>query len=401
MLRSLITVCFLLFALQGHAAKPALSAYEYKQLNAAFKSMEAGQWKQANQQLLAAEQKVKSDYAKALVQHNLAQVALQQERYSSAIKYLKATQALKALPDAQQINLLRTLGQLYCMQEAWKSCVSNLQQWMASPGVSVKANDHLMMAQAYSQLKRWKSLLPHITKAIRYKGIAPESWYQLKIAAHIELKQWKQAAKQQQVVIQHYSSNPKQWRQLVSLQIQAGDRKSALATQRLGYERKLLVSGKDYELLAQLMLRSGIPYHAARVIEQGFQKGVIKQNAKNLRLLSSAWIRAQEKPKAIKVLSKLNSIAPSEKVSLQLAQIQLQEKRWNQAEKTLSNLLTRKPKKIAQIKLMQGIAQINQKHFEQARISLAAAEGDAKYGKMAANWIRYLDQMEMDLQAKG
>lgn len=401
MWRSLITACFLLFSLQVNAAKPALTAYEYKQLTAAFKLMEAGEWSKANQQLLAAEQKVKSDYAKALVQHNLAQVALQQERYSNAIKHLKAARALKALPDTQQVNLLHTLGQLYCMQEDWKSCVSNLKQWMGKPGIKIKANDHLMMAQAYSQLKHWKSLIPHISQAIRQKGVAPESWYQLKIAAHIELKQWREAAKQQQVVIQHYSSNPSQWRQLVSLQVQAGDRKSALATQRLGYQRNLLVTAKDYQLLAQLMLRGGIPFHAAQIVEKGLKQGVLKRDRKNLHLLSSAWLQAKEKDKAIVALTQLNAVAPSEKVALQLAQVHLQVKNWKRAEETLTGLLKRKPKKVAQIKLMLGVAQINQKHFDRARTSLQAVQEDEKFSKAAANWMQYLNQMDNADEKRG
>lgn len=401
MLRSLFILCCFVFAVQVNAAKPSLSQFEYKQLNGAFKLMEAGQWAQANTHLKAAQTKVKSDYAKALVQHNLAQVALQLERYSSAIKHLKAARALNALPQEQQINLLHTLGQLYCMQEAWQSCVGNIKKWMASPGVKVKANDHLMLAQAYSQLKRWKALLPHITTAIRQKGVAPKSWYQLKIAAHIELKQWREAAKQQQVVIQHYSADANQWRQLVTLQINAGQRKSALATQRLGHKRGILNQAKDYQLLAQLMLRAGIPYHAAKAIEQGINKGVLRGNKRNLTLLSSAWLAAKEDDRAIKSLVKLNRVAPSEKVALQLAQIYLQTKSWKKAESTLKQLLNRKPKKRHQAKLLLGIAQVNQKHFDEARLSLQAAQGSDRYAKTAANWIQYLDQVEVDLQTKG
>jgi len=403
MLKKLLLCCVLccLAFTSANAEQPKLSKFEYTQLTKAHKLLENGQWRDARKLLKEAKGKVKSDYAKALVAHNLAQIALQNEQYKTAIKHLLEVKKLNALPEDQQVSISHTLGQLYGSEHNWKSCISHMKQWMAAVPNKVKANDNLLVAQAHAQLEQWKSVIPYITRAIRSKRVAPENWYLLKVAAHIQLKQWKSAVKQQQVVIQHYANKASHWRQLVSLQMQAGQRKSALATQRLGFSRKLLRKESDYILLAQMLLNQQVPYQAGVVLEEGLKAKAVKGKIRNLRLLSQAWIMSKEHDKAIRILKRINRIAPSEKTSLLLAQIQLQTGAWSGVKKTLKVALQNKPKKSAQMYLLLGIAQLNLKHFQAARSAFEQAGKSSKYAKSVANWMQYLDQMNAANEVRG
>ncbi|MCP4595287.1 hypothetical protein [Neptuniibacter sp.] len=400
MLRKFVLLFLLLLSPVAFAAGNQLSQYEYKQLSGAFKLMEEGSLTQARKLLKQAQPNMKSDYAKALVFQNLAQIALHSEQFSVALKNLKQAKVLNALPKDQQDNLDHTLGQLYCMQESWSSCIKHLKQWMAAVPGSVKPSDHLLVAQAYSQLESWKLVLPHISKAINAKKIAPQNWYQLKVVAHVRLKQWSQAAKQQQVLLRHYSDKPGEWRQLVSLQLQAKQRKSALATQRLGYNRKILRKPTDYTLLAQLLMNQNIPYQAGIVLQEGMKAKVVKASVRNLRILSQAWIVAKEMDKAIGILKRLNQIAPNEKTAAQLAQIQIQERKWKGAEATLVKAL-KKSVEPAELQLMLGITRLNMKKYDAARSAFDQAGKSSKYEKTVAGWIRYLDQMNAVNELRG
>ncbi len=271
---------------------------------------------------------------------------------------------------------------------------------MAAAPASVKPSDHLLVAQAYSQLESWKLVLPHISKAINAKKIAPQNWYQLKVVAHVRLKQWSQAAKQQQVLLRHYSDKPGEWRQLVSLQLQAKQRKSALATQRLGYNRKILRKPTDYTLLAQLLMNQNIPYQAGIVLQEGMKAKVVKASVRNLRILSQAWIVAKEMDKAIGILKRLNQIAPNEKTAAKLAQIQFQERKWKGAEATLVKAL-KKSVEPAELQLMLGITRLNMKKYDAARSAFDQAGKSSKYEKTVAGWIRYLDQMNAVNELRG
>lgn len=401
MMRIFLSVFLFVLTLNVSAASKALSQAEYKVLTSAHKLMEVGQWVEARKQLEAAKSSMRTDYSKALLSHNLAQISLQQEHYKAAIKHLLVAQKYNALPEQQQVNMLHTLGQLNCIEEEWKKCVFYLSDWMKKAPDSVRANDHLLLAQAYSQLEKWRSLLPHIGKAISQRKVAPENWYQLKLAAHINLKQWKSAVKVQQTLVKHYSKKASHWRQLVSLHMRVGDRKAALATQRLGYQRKLLRNGQDHKLLAQLLLSHSIPYHAAEVLASGLKHGVLKANRRNLELLGQSWVQAKEHKKAIKVLERLYRIVPSEKNANRLARVQLHAEQWKGAERTLEKALKKHPKKPEALHLMLGIARINLKQYSSARDALVLAANNEQHRTAVNNWLRYLDQMDAANEQRG
>jgi tetratricopeptide (TPR) repeat protein len=371
-----------------------LSRSEYQQLNGAFKLMEEGEWEKAKVHFLEAKSNVESDYANALVAHNLAQIYLRNDNYSPALKYLNEALALNALEDKQQLNIHHTLAQLYGIEEKWKLCVKHMNIWMKAAPHLIKSNDQLLIAQAYAQLSRWSSVLPHISAAIATKRIAPESWYQLKIVAHVQLKQWTKAVKQQQIRLGHYSKNTANWRQLVSLQLQAGQEKKALATQRLGYSINKLRAGKDRLLLAQLMLSQGMPYQAAEVLEQGLKGNALKANIKNLKLLGQAWVFAKENARAAPVLARLYRMDKSSKSALQLVNVQMKMADWPNAEKTLKTALSRSSRDLEKLQFMLGVVRLNMKRYDAARESFTKVAREGKYQKLAVNWMDYIDQME-------
>jgi len=392
-MRHVLVAILLLLPLLSFGEEQKLSYQEYQLLKKAFEHLEKGQLSQAYQQLTTAKAQVNSDYARALVEHNLGQVEVQRERYRKALPHLLKAYNYKQLPQAQQTDLTHTLAQLHCMQDQWKTCINYLKKWMRLAPSKVKTADQLLLAQAYSQLEQWKNVIKPISAAITRRKIAPENWYQLKLAAHVQLKQWRAAAKEQKRLVRYYSNKVSHWRQLVSLQLQAGHSKAALATQRMGFERGLLRQAKDYRLLAQLMLQARIPYYAGKVMETGMKRGVLKRNKKNLRLLSNCWIQARETKKAIKTLSQLNQSSPSQKSLTQLAQMQMELQDWQAAQSTLKKTLGFTKKKPAKLQLLLGITHIKLKQYDQARQTLAIAAKDKKQQASARGWMQYLEQI--------
>lgn len=380
------------------SAEAQLSQREYLLLTQASKSIETEQYAEAHKLLMQAKGQVRSDYARALVSHNLGQVELQRERYGKALQHLQDAYTLKALPENQQTGLVRTLAQLNCMEERWKTCISYLERWMQTVPDKVKGEDQLLLAQAYSQIEKWSKVTKPIGAAIKSRKVAPENWYQLKVVAHIRLKQWKSAIREQKRMIRHYAGKPSHWRQLVSLHLQVNDQKSALADQRLGFERGILRTSNDYRLLAQMMMQAEIPFYAGQVMQQGFDKRVLSANKANLALQSRAWIQAKESKKAVQVLSKLNRIAPSKKTLTQMAHMQIQLQDWQGAKGSLVKALKRSQGLQAKLQLLLGITRIKLKQYEQARQSLSVAASDKHLKDTADSWVRYLDQISPDNQ---
>lgn len=396
-MRCFLIVVFMLLPMLA-SAKAQLSQRDYQLLMQAYKFIEAEQYTAAHSHLLAAKEQVGSDYARALVSHNLGQVELQRERYAKALTYLRDAYEMKALPDDQNINLIRTLAQLNCMEEKWKVCTVHLEYWMHQTSDSVKGEDYLLLAQAYSQLEKWSKVITPISSAIASRKVAPESWYQLKVVAHIRLEQWRAAVREQKRMISHYADKPGHWRQLVSMHLQVKDQKKALADQRIAYERGLLRKAGDYRLLAQMMLQAQIPFYAGEVIQAGLDRGDLKRNKKNLQLLSRCWVQARESKKAAAVLAQLNKVAPSNQNLTQLAQVQIELQDWRAAEKTLQMALKRSQGKQTRLQLLLGITRVKLKHYDQARQALAAASADKRLKSAVDGWMRYLDQIDPGIE---
>ncbi|WP_370280469.1 tetratricopeptide repeat protein [Pontibacterium sp.] len=377
-------------------AEAQLSQRDYQLLTQAFKLIEAEQYAEAHKYLMEAKSQVGNDYARALISHNLGQVELQRERYGKALGHLRDSYELNALPKEQQINLIRTLAQLNCIEENWSTCASLLEQWMHQAPGKVKGDDHLLLAQAYSRLKKWSKVVKQVSAAINSRDVAPENWYQLKVVAHIRLRQWRAAIREQKRLISHYADKPLHWRRLVSLQLEVKDQQAALATQRMGFERNLLRKDSDYRLLAEMMLQAQVPYFAGLVIQEGVENGVLNPDKKTLKLLSRSWIQAHESEKAVDVLVQLNQLAPSRQSLTRLAHMQIELRDWQGAQATLLKALKHSQGKQARLQLLLGITRIKLKSYEQARHALSAAAADKQLKATADGWVRYLDQISLD-----
>ncbi|PID42591.1 MAG: hypothetical protein CSB48_09315 [Proteobacteria bacterium] len=374
-------------------AKVELSQQDFLLLKPAFDEIDKGNLKTAHTQLLTIKKQVRADYARALALSSLAKIELEWTHYETAIPYLRESLQLKALPEDQQISLGHTLAQLYCVQEQWRKCIRKLKQWMQLRPGSISEQDYLMLAQAYSELMQWKQVIPPISAAISLRPVAPENWFQLKVAAYVQLKQWRQAVKAQRRLLNHYPARPDNWRNLVSLQLQNGQQKAALASQRMGYERGILSSAPDYRLLAQMLLQANIPFHAGKVLEKGLKTGILKPNKKTLRLLANCWISAREKKKAAAVLSRLHRTSPSNKVLLELATIQIQLQDWRSAQVSLKKLLTRSKRELPEAQLLLGIVNIKLKQFEEAQHALSVAAKNKNQQSAAKRWLAYLEHI--------
>ena len=145
MRRFLIVLLVLLPMLAS--AKAQLSQRDYQLLMQAYKFIEAEQYTAAHSHLLVAKEQVGSDYARALVSHNLGQVELQRERYAKALSHLREAYEMKALPDDQQISLIRTLAQLNCMEEKWRACIVHLEYWMGEMNKSTPPRPVMIWSQ--------------------------------------------------------------------------------------------------------------------------------------------------------------------------------------------------------------------------------------------------------------
>jgi len=241
------------------------------------------------------------------------------------------------------------LAQLYMSEGQHQKAVDLILEWM-SQVEKITAQSWSILAGAYYQLDDYDKALLNMEKAITLaeeEGYKPkENWYMTVIASVEELKNkiGPKKAILKQVAIYEILVNlyPKKayFVRLGQSYGQLDREKDFMVTLNSAYLKDLLDKETEYVTLAQLLLLNQNPYQAAKVLEAGRVKKVlkineetkeetlvvvVKDNAKNLRLLADAWRMSQEIDTAIPILEKAAKMSKDGKNYVLLGNLYLAE----------------------------------------------------------------------------
>jgi tetratricopeptide (TPR) repeat protein len=317
--------------------------------------------------------------------------------YSSQDDYTKAAEAfeqsLKAngLPPQSALNTRYNLAQLYVMLERYKEAIALFEEWFAlaenpSPGA------YYMLALAYLQNGEKDKALPPAEQAVAKAERPKEAWLGLLLSIRFERKEYDQAAGVLERLVELY---PKKlyWKQLAAVYSETGDSEKALATLEVAYIQGLLTEEGELINLAELYLYNQLPYKAAKVLEHGFEQGLLGEKARSWELLADSWLHARERERALEPLRHAAELADTGDVYVRLAQLHLEREEWAQAIAALAKGLAKgnlKNPGLAQ--LFYGIANASMRRWEDAERALRAAQRDEKYEKVATQWLTNLER---------
>ena len=261
---------------------------------------------------------------------------------------------------------LLTLAQLFMANEEFQKSVDFLLEWMTQVE-KVTAQSWSILATAYYQLGDFDKALLNMEKAIT---LAEEEGYK-----------------------------PKE--------------KDFMVKINSAYLKDLLDKETEYVTLAQLLLLNQNPYQAAKVLEAGRIKkvirvddetkeeslvSVVKDSEKNLRLLADSWRMSQETDKAIPILEKAAKMSKEGKNYVLLGNLYLAEDKLELAIDSIKKGLKKgKISKVSQVHLTLGQAYFELQQFDEAKkqFGIAARDKDKKVIATANNWIRYTENEEV------
>ena len=317
---------------------------------------------------------------------------------------------------------LLTLAQLYMANEEFQKSVDFLLEWMTQVE-KVTAQSWSILATAYYQLGDFDKALLNMEKAITLaeeEGYKPkENWYIVIVASVEELKNkiGPKKAMLKQVDIYEILVNlyPKKsyFVRLGQTYGQLDREKDFMVTLNSAYLKDLLDKETEYVTLAQLLLLNQNPYQAAKVLEAGRIKkvirvddetkeeslvSVVKESEKNLRLLADSWRMSQEIDKAIPILEKAAKMSKEGKNYVLLGNLYLAEDKLELAIDSIKKGLEKgKISKVSQVHLTLGQAYFELQQFDEAKkqFGIAARDKDKKVIATANNWIRYTENEEV------
>ena len=318
-------------------------------------------------------------------------IAAGRDDYAEARRQLEAAIAEEVAEPREVAEMRFQIAQLWLQEESWTEAVKELEYWFTlveNPNPSA----YYTLALAYYQLDDFEETLRWGQQALDHAESPKESWLQLVLACRLTRKEYEEAVPILEQLVAHFPSRD-YWVSLSTVHGALGNYEKALAPLQVAYAQGLLSRDAELRRLAQMLLFLGLPFPAARVLEQGLEEGVIESDADALEMLSNSWVAAREFERAIEPLERAASFAESGNLYVRLAHVHVQQESWEQAAAALAKALEKGGlDNRGDAELLMGIAHYSQERPLDARQWFDRARRHATTRKAAETWIDHIDR---------
>jgi hypothetical protein len=291
----------------GASREPVMSRVIAKEMSAAQKAMQAGQWSEALRNLEAAELNAPlTAYDTKTIEEFRGASYIRLNNLKAAQKAYEASLSTGAYKEEELVKIFRLLFQLAANNGQPTRAIDYGEK--AYDVGALKSNDFLIMSQLYYQQRDCKNSAVWGDKAItsyREEGVAPkEVLYQLKLQCASDVNDTAAmiAALSDLVRLTNKTSY---WNNLIRLERQdERDDRNLLMIYRVMYDTNSMQADTDYIEMAQLLGDAGLPGEAKMVLERAMSSGIIKDDHKERidRLWNAMQMRADADKKSLPAL---------------------------------------------------------------------------------------------------
>ena len=372
----------------------AMSEKVYKKLTEAQELIEKNQYDAGLKILKDLEQDSHlSDYERAQTYNYFAYTYFTMERYADAIKAYENVLRQPDLPEALEQNSIYTLAQLYFIQENYSKAIEIINRWFKLVDKPTE-NAYMLLGQAYYQIEKYKeSLVPlkEAYKMVTARGDAPkENLLLLLRVDYYNLGDYPNMIKVLDELVTLYPK-AEYWKTMAGAYSEMKRLDKQMSIFEVLYEAGELTRGNEQLNLANLYLLHEVPYKSAVMLDKGIKSGLIEKNVRNLRLLSQAWLQAQESEKSIEPLVEAARLSDEGDVNVTLAQAYINTDNYKDAVEALrSGLKKHGVKRVDQAYVMLGMALYETKQYTASIHAFEQAAKDRRSEKTALSWIKYV-----------
>lgn len=374
---------------------PSMSEKVYNKLTEAQELIEAKNYDAGLAALsdLATEPKL-SDYEKAQLYNYFAYTYFTLERYDDAIDSYEIVLQQPDLPEALETNSLYTLAQLYFIIENYRKAVDVINKWFTLTEKPTE-NAYMLLGQGYYQLEEYKNSLVPLEKAyamVKGRGDIPkENLLLLLRVNHFNLNDYENMLKLLKELVVYYPK-PEYWLTMAGTYSELKRLDKQMSILEMLYEAGMLQRGNQQLNLANLYMLHEAPYKAAVLLEKGMGEGKIEENIRNLRLLSQAWLQAQENEKSLPPLIQAARLSKDGELDMRIAQAYINLYRYEEAVEALRTAFKKGGLKRAdQANIMLGLALFETQKFDASIKAFTEAGKDKRSRKAAETWLGYVN----------
>jgi tetratricopeptide (TPR) repeat protein len=315
------------------------------------------------------------------------------EDYKKSITAFKTMLQQEELEPRQRTETLYTLAQLHFTIEDWEGAIKIMDEWLANVG-NPPPDPLILLASAYYQLERYDEMVAPIERAMniareRDKEIK-ESWWLLLRVAYYEQNNILKVTEILEVLVVNWPKK-EYWTMLSGMYGEQNMEERQLGAYESAYDQGLLTRSSELVTLSQLLMQAEAGYKGARVLEKGFEAGLVEENLQNFRLYSQAWSMAAEYERAIPPLTAAAAESDDGELNSRLANSYLNLGRYEECVAAADHALNKGDlKRVAVTQELKGMCQFELQKFDAAIKAFRQAAKDEDVEKRARNWITFI-----------
>lgn len=340
-------------------------------------------------------------YEKAQVKRLLGHVYYQMEAFESARETYEEVLLEERLPDSFVASLLGMLGRLGLIEGDYDYAVERFKTLLAMEGYDLATN-RVMLASAYLQQDRFveaeEMVLVAIEKERRLGNQPREQWLLMLTSCYYGQDKYEDTANVLREIVALYPAE----RHMINLAAMyglLGERSRQLTLVEALLDDGRINESRHVLMLASLFMAEGLPFKAARLMEDALADQAIERNVMNLEQLSQAWFLAGHIAKSLPPLEEAADMAEDGKLHMRLAQLYMDAYQWEQAE-TAARIALEKGdlRSEGRAWLIRGMAMAHQQRLDDARERFEQAATFDDSETWAGQWISFVEN-EQSVQA--
>jgi tetratricopeptide (TPR) repeat protein len=336
-------------------------------------------------------QQMDNEYSKASTQRHLARHYLQNKQYKKAIDFYQDALQSQGLSSYANIEMLQELLQVYMLNQQFRQALQTLKDYLVGGG---KLSAELYMTKAYAsyKLRDYVETAESLDNALSMTPNPETSFLNRALSLYYQIGNIKRATELLTTLLYRNPNDSQSWHRLVAMKIKLGEKRDALSLLSLAWEKNIPFGETDIKLLSDLYASTNNPHRAARILEEGIQKGLVKAKAGDYQRLFSYWLQAREKNLAIKALQMASNLSQDPELDLYLAQLFMEQEQWQKMQGSLIETckLPLPDKYVSRANLLLGISHLKLGQLEQARRSFINATLMRGESKRAAQYLKFM-----------
>jgi len=335
-----------------------------------------------------------TEYEQANVLNYIGFVYYNMDDNQAAIRTYEKMLAIPTLEPQMAKQTTYTLVQLLTMEEQYPRALSTLNKWFTLES-NPAPEPYILKAQILYNLQQYPEMIPAIETAMqiaRDRGNpVKEDWYGLLNFAYFQEENYVMVRDIQKILLQNWPK-ARYWKSLAGAYTELGEDEKLIYAYDAAHTQGLLTKDSEFITMAQLYLQAEVPYKAGTLLQEKMDAGVVQKNEKNYRLLSQAWMLAQEDDKAIPALKEAARLSTDGELDQRLANAYLNTGNYSECVKS-ANTAIRKGglKNPDNIQISLGMCLYNLRKYSEAKAAFNEASRTPRSSRQADQWIRVID----------